>query len=86
MKDNAAAPSTFRGIKRFVVLMLENRSFDHLFGYLRATNSKVAGLTGKEFNQKDPNGVGDPEGVSPGLANSNLFALLGRCTPMRAFL
>jgi len=50
----------FQGIKRFVVLMLENRSFDHLFGYLKAGNPKVAGLTGKEFNQKDPNSPTDP--------------------------
>jgi len=45
----------FNGISRFVVLMLENRSFDHLFGYLKSANSNVAGLTGNEFNRKDPN-------------------------------
>ena len=50
----------FQGIKRFVVLMLENRSFDHLFGYLKAQNPRVAGLSGNEFNQKDPNAPGDP--------------------------
>ena len=53
-------PTSFRGIKRFVVLMLENRSFDHLFGFLKASNPQVAGLTGTEFNQKDPNSPGDP--------------------------
>jgi len=52
--------ATFQGIKRFVVLMLENRSFDHLFGYLKARDPRVAGLTGSEFNQKDPNAPGDP--------------------------
>jgi len=50
----------YSGISRFVVLMLENRSFDHLFGYLKSVNSKVAGLTGKEFNRKDPNSSVDP--------------------------
>jgi phospholipase C len=50
----------FQGIKRFVVLMLENRSFDHLFGYLKSVNPKVIGLTGNEFNQKDPNSPADP--------------------------
>ena len=60
MENNATPISSFQGIKRFVVLMLENRSFDHVFGYMRATNSKVAGLTGSEFNQKDPNPAGDP--------------------------
>ncbi len=51
---------SFQGIKRFVVLMLENRSFDHLFGYLKVTNSKVMGLTGIESNRKDPNSTSDP--------------------------
>src|SRR5436190_15250005 len=50
----------FQGIRRLVVLMLENRSFDHLLGYLRLSNPKVMGLTGDEFNQKDPNTPTDP--------------------------
>ena len=50
----------FQGIKRFVVLMLENRSFDHLLGYLKSVNPKVIGLNGNEFNQKDPNSPADP--------------------------
>jgi phospholipase C len=58
--SNGTTGPDFRGIKRFVVLMLENRSFDHLFGFLKGTNSKVAGLSGKEFNQKDPNNPSDP--------------------------
>jgi phospholipase C len=59
----------FQGIKRFVVLMLENRSFDHLFGYLKAVNSKVIGLTGNEFNQKDPNSPASPA-IKVGRASS----------------
>jgi hypothetical protein len=35
-------------INRFVVLMLENRSFDHLMGGLKSVNSSIAGLTGAE--------------------------------------
>jgi phospholipase C len=53
-------PLNFRGIKRLVVLMLANRSFDHLFGFLRSSNLKIAGLNGTEFNQKDPNVATDP--------------------------
>ena len=59
----AADPNTivnFHGIKRFVVLMLENRSFDHLFGYLKTANPNVAGLTGQESNKKDPNSPASP--------------------------
>jgi phospholipase C len=42
-------------INRFVVLMLENRSFDHLVGYLKTVNSNVEGLTGSEYqNYPDP--------------------------------
>jgi phospholipase C len=60
----------FQGIKRFVVLMLENRSFDHLFGYLTtSTNPKVMGLSGNESNQKDPNTPGGPA-IKVGRATS----------------
>lgn len=36
-------------IQRFVVLMMENRSFDHLLGYLKTVNPAVQGLTGNEY-------------------------------------
>ena len=49
--------------------MLENRSFDHLFGYLKSVNPKVFGLNGNEFNQKDPNAPGDPA-IKVGRASS----------------
>jgi len=49
----------FHGIKRFVVLMPENRSFDHLFGFLKTSNPNVVGLTGNESNPADPNSPGD---------------------------
>ena len=49
-------PEPLQKIQRFVVLMLENRSFDHLFGYLKTQNPDVAGLTGNEYsNYPDPN-------------------------------
>ena len=60
MKINRKTLAKYRGIKRFVVLMLENRSFDHLFGFLKAVDSRVVGLTGNEFNQKDPNSQDSP--------------------------
>ena len=44
-------------IEHFVVLMLENRSFDHLFGFRTGVN----GLKGNEFNLLDP---GNPESDS----------------------
>src|SRR5579871_4214165 len=57
-KSNKAAPTTAGAstvsignrIEHVVVLMMENRSFDHIFGY----RPGVDGLTGKEFNLLDP--------------------------------
>lgn len=37
-------------IEHVIVLMLENRSYDHMLGYL----SNGHGLTGDEFNLVDP--------------------------------
>jgi len=37
-------------LKHIVVLMLENRSFDHMFGGLKAIDPRIDGLTGNEFN------------------------------------
>jgi len=69
MAIDSATKAKFKGINRFVVLMLENRSFDHLFGLMKNTNQKVAGLTGSEFNRKDPNSPTEPP-VKVGRASS----------------
>lgn len=37
-------------IQNIVVLMMENRSFDHMLGYLKAVNPAINGLTGGEWN------------------------------------
>jgi phospholipase C len=37
-------------LQHIVVLMMENRSFDHMLGSLRAVDSRIDGLTGSEFN------------------------------------
>jgi len=54
-------------IQRFVVLMLENRSFDHLVGYLKRTNPNIVGVTGTEYsNFPDPrNQQQPPVTISP---------------------
>jgi phospholipase C len=49
-KGTAPAAAADRRIEHVVVLMLENRSFDHLFGFRKG----VEGLTGKESNLLDP--------------------------------
>lgn len=47
-------------IKHVVVLMQENRSFDHLLGYLKRLNPEINGLTGNETNPLDPNDPDSP--------------------------
>jgi phospholipase C len=41
-------------IQHVVVLMLENRSFDHMLGFLRSSDYSINGLTGNEGNPRDP--------------------------------
>ena len=53
-------PASLQKIRRFVVLMLENRSFDHLFGYLKAVNPAIEGVTGNEANYPNPNSPQPP--------------------------
>jgi phospholipase C len=49
-------------LKHLVVLMMENRSFDHLLGYLKAQDPRIDGVDGTESNP-DPNG--EPAHVLP---------------------
>jgi phospholipase C len=51
-----------KNLKHIVVLMMENRSFDHMLGALQKTDPRVNGLTGTETNP-DPNG--NPVKVQP---------------------
>jgi phospholipase C len=53
-------------IEQIVVLMLENRSFDHMLGYARSVDFPVDGLTGVESNYLNPvTHAGTPVTVSP---------------------
>ncbi len=49
-------------LKHVVVLMMENRSFDHMLGALKAVDSRINGLTGTESN---PDTTNEPAKVSP---------------------
>ncbi|MBV9082894.1 MAG: alkaline phosphatase family protein, partial [Acidobacteriaceae bacterium] len=49
-------------LKHIVVVMMENRSFDHMLGSLRAQDSRIDGLTGNESN---PDTTGEPIKVQP---------------------
>src|SRR5437879_2360710 len=43
-------PAGLDRLKHIVVLMMENRSFDHMLGGLKKVNSKINGLDGDESN------------------------------------
>ena len=47
-------PSALEKIKHIVVLMLENRSFDHMLGFLQSDQYAIAGLQGDEMIPEDP--------------------------------
>ncbi|HVT98114.1 MAG TPA: alkaline phosphatase family protein [Acidobacteriaceae bacterium] len=49
-------------LKHIVVLMMENRSFDHMLGALKAENAKIDGLDGTESN---PDNTGAAVKVQP---------------------
>ena len=64
MTTSSGAGASLAGINHIVVLMLENRSFDHMLGYLYAAAGNVSpsgqpfeGLTGNESN---PDANGNP--------------------------
>ena len=54
-------------IKHLVVLMMENRSFDHMLGYLRADDYQIDGLRRNETNTDS---TGQAVGVEPTARNS----------------
>jgi phospholipase C len=51
-----------QNLKHIVVVMMENRSFDHMLGSLKSVNSKIDGLKGNEFNLDTNN---EPAKVQP---------------------
>jgi phospholipase C len=41
-------------VQHVIVLMLENRSFDHMLGFLQSAEHEIDGLLGTEFNYVTP--------------------------------
>jgi phospholipase C len=58
-------PAGLDNLKHIVVLMMENRSFDHMLGALKAQDSRINGLTGAESNLDTTN---EPVKVQPRAA------------------
>ncbi|KAG6681139.1 hypothetical protein I3843_13G065200 [Carya illinoinensis] len=57
-------------IKTLVVLVMENRSFDHILGWLKSTRPEIDGLTGEESNRIL---VSDPESPEVFVSDDALF-------------
>ncbi|KAG4207179.1 hypothetical protein ERO13_A03G050900v2 [Gossypium hirsutum] len=57
-------------IKTLVVLVMENRSFDHLLGWLKSTRPDIDGLSGTESN---PVNVTDPNSPFISVSDDALF-------------
>ena len=55
-------PRGLDNLAHIVVLMMENRSFDHMLGALKAQNPNINGLTGTESN---PDTTNEPAKVQP---------------------
>ena len=55
-------PAGLDNLKHIVVLMMENRSFDHMLGALKARDPRINGLTGSESNLDTTN---EPAKVQP---------------------
>ena len=55
-------PAGQDNLKHIVVLMMENRSFDHMLGSLHADDPRINGLTGSEAN---PDTTNEPAKVQP---------------------
>src|SRR6185369_7478314 len=55
-------PAGLDNLKHIVVLMMENRSFDHMLGALKKQDPRINGLTGTESNLDTSN---DPAKVQP---------------------
>jgi phospholipase C len=68
-----AVPASFKKIEHIIVLMLENRSFDHLLGFMRANNPKISGLVGNETNYPDPNNSISPQTVGKATSSTMPF-------------
>jgi len=47
-------------VEHFIVLMQENRSFDHLLGFMRSPEYPIEGLRGDESNPANPNDASSP--------------------------
>lgn len=68
-------------MEHFVVLMLENRSFDHVFGYRKG----VEGLKGTETNLLDPSKEEGPTSPAIKVSNAEPYSITSGQVPSHSF-
>jgi phospholipase C len=68
-------------IEHFVILMLENRSFDHIFGYRKG----VDGLKGTELNLLDPSKPEGPTNPAVKVSNAEPYSISFGQGPAHSF-
>jgi len=66
---SGAEPSSYP-IKTVVVLVQENRSFDHMLGWMKSLNPEIDGVTGKESN---PLSTTDPSAGSVSFSDGAAY-------------
>src|SRR5580765_729855 len=54
----------FDKLKHIVVLMMENRSFDHMLGALKATDARIDGIDGTQSNPDTAGGTAPAQGLA----------------------
>jgi len=57
---STAVPASSSRVKYVIVVMMENRSFDHLLGHLGLTNADIDGLQVPQSNPVDPQNASSP--------------------------
>src|SRR5262249_58251888 len=62
VKEGLPMSQGLDNLEHIVVLMMENRSFDHMLGGLKKNNPRINGLSGNESN---PDNTGANIGVQP---------------------
>ena len=70
MSNGDQKESNVYPIKTIVVLVQENRSFDHMLGWMKLLNPQIDGVTGQESN---PLNTSDPNSARINFGNGSVY-------------
>ncbi|HXP44687.1 MAG TPA: alkaline phosphatase family protein [Candidatus Acidoferrales bacterium] len=63
-------PPGLDNLRHIVVLMMENRSFDHMLGSLTAVNPQIDGVTNQLSNPDTTGALVKPQATDSGQSNT----------------